>query len=101
MRLLRTGTISKLSSKSQTSYSSQKKQLPLPPILLLQDLACEFNAFFTDKINKIMVKLKQEELAKRHIENAPLISVKMTSFTPTTISEMVKLIHKQSLSYVS
>ena len=41
-----------------------------------------------------MVTLKQEEQDKRHIESAPLTSVKMSLFTPTTIPEMVKLINK-------
>ena len=62
----------------------RNKQLPLPPTPLLQDLANEFNEFFIDKSNKIMVTLKQEEPDKRHIESAPLTSVNMSSFTPTT-----------------
>ena len=75
----------------------RNKQLPLPPTPLLQDLANEFNEFFIDKINKIMVTLKQEEPDKRHIESAPLTSVNMSSFTPTTMPEMVKLIHKTTI----
>ena len=75
----------------------RNKQLPLPPTPLLWDLANEFNEFFIDKINKIMVTLKQEEPDKRHIKNAPLTSVNMSSFTPTTIPEMVKLIHKTTI----
>ena len=97
MRLQRTGTISKLSLKSQTSYPSEKRQLPLPPTLLLQEFANEFNEFFIDKISKIIVTLKQEEMEKRYIESAPMTSVKMSSFTPTMISQMVKLIHKTTI----
>ena len=44
-----------------------------------------------------MITLKQEEPDKRHIESAPLTSVNMSSFTPTTIPEMVKLIHKTTI----
>ena len=44
-----------------------------------------------------MVTLKQEEPDKRHIESAPLTSVNMSSFTPNTIPEMVKLIHKTTI----
>ena len=75
----------------------RNKQLPLPPTPLIRDLANEFNEFFIDKINKIMVKLKQEEPDKRHIESAPLTSVNVSSFTPTTIPEMAKLIHKTTI----
>ena len=75
----------------------RNRQSPLPPTPLLQYLANEFNEIFIDKVNKIMVTLKQEELDKRHIENAPLTSVNMSSFTPTMIPEMVKLIHKTTI----
>ena len=75
----------------------RNKQLPLPPTSLLKDLANEVNEFFIDKINKIMVTLKQDVLDKRHIESAPMTSVNMSSFTPTTIPEMVKLIHKTTI----
>ena len=44
-----------------------------------------------------MVTLKQEEPDKRHIKSAPLTSVNMSSFTPTTIPEMVKLIQKTTI----
>ena len=44
-----------------------------------------------------MVTLKQEEPDKRHIRSAPVISVKMNSFTPTTIPEMVRLIQKTTI----
>ena len=95
MRLQRTGIISKLSLKSQTSF--RNKQLPLPPTPLLPDLANEFNEFFIDRINKIMVTIKQDEPDERHIKSPSLTSVKMSSFTPTMIPEMVKLIHNTTI----
>ena len=96
----RSGHVERISNCcSRLWMSSSVKKTELPDCDSDIDLADKFSEYFVDKISKIRKNLdlnspKSPEKTSKHVEKDT--SASMTSFTPTTISEIWKIIRKSA-----